>query len=286
MRWHWDLNGCEPIIRDEPVFSQDVSGGASNKTINAGALLHYPWAATTANPSTATLADHAISVTAGALGICLIPAYSSSTASMATNAVGVMLNTPYTSGTCSSWNTTTGPTYAKVIINPGAVYLCEQNIDTSNDAAITSTSSTTVTIPSLVDDLDGAWVYFPLTQAGVKGSLRFLRAGASGSATMDAALTTSGDASDTAVVILPKHSNLWPLTATSDKCTSGDLTASASSVNLRVVETFIDRDGGLEIMRPEKHKHLDNLHLCKGGNGPKFYYDVCMRKHLYGNSAI
>lgn len=278
MKFHFDIHGREPIIRDEPVFSQDVAGGASNKTINAGALMHFPW------DSEDALAATAISVTAGACGVCLIPAYSTSTAAMATKAVGVMLETPYASGTCSSYTSTVGPQYAKVIINPGAVYLCEQATDASNDAAITSTSTTTVTIPSLVDDLDGSWVYFPLTQTGVKGSLRFLTAGASGSATMDSALTTSGTSSDTAVIILPPHKHLWPLVATADKCASGAASASSPCVNLKIVQTYIDRDAGLEIMRPTVHKGLNNLHNVKGGNGPKFYYDVVMKKHLYGQT--
>jgi hypothetical protein len=180
-------------------------------------------------------------------------------------------------------STTTGPYYGKVIINPGAVYMVEQAMDAANDVAITSTSTTTLTVPSLQDDLDGAWAYFPLSADGVKGSLRLLVASASGSATMDSALTTAGTNADTVVIVSPGMKYSLPLTADALKVSSGDAQATVNAAtNLRILQTLIDRDAGIEVMRPATHNGLNNLNLVKGGIGPKVYYDIICKDHIYG----
>jgi hypothetical protein len=169
-----------------------------------------------------------------------------------------------------------------VIINPFAVYMVEHSLAAADDVAITSTSSTTVTVPSLADDIDGYWVYFPLTAAGVKGSLRLLTASASGSATMDSALTTAGTGTDTVVLISPGLKYSFNLTADATKVSSSDCQAADEATNLRVLQSYIDKDHGYEILRAETHNALDNLDLVKSGFGPKFYYDIMLKDHAFG----
>ena len=251
MRWTYDITGAEPIIRDYRVYD----AGA----LVAGQLMQLG----TTDPDSG--ADQ---------GLALVTAYNATAANTATNALGILLE-----AVASPGNPITAPSYAKVIINPGAVYRVEHSLAAADDAAITSTSTTTVTVPSLADDSDGYWVYFPTATAGVKGSLRLLTAGASGSATMDSALTVAGTGADTAVLISPELKTAPNLTSAGTIVSSGALTALGGAAKLRILHSYIDRDAGLEILQAGVHEGIDDLDKVKQGLGPKFYYDIVMIDH-------
>lgn len=262
MEWHYDLTGAEPIIKDEPLYD--------SATIAKGELVMLGGT----DPDSGN--DE---------GTSFVTAYSATSANSAVDALGICIETLDTSSSpsiASDYSTTTGPCYGKCIINPFAVYKAEHSLAAAHDQAITSTSSTTVTIGTLADDIDGFWVYFPLTQSGVKGSLRLLTASASGSATMDSALNTAGTSSDTAVLISPPNHYAFNLDTTATKIDSSNCQAVDEATNIRVVQTYIDRDAGLEVMRPNEHYALDDLDKVKGGNGPKFYYDIVLKDHIFG----
>lgn len=263
MKYAYDLTGAEVIIKDMAVYDATA--------LEYGELLMLG----TTDPDSAT--DE---------GQSLVTAYSATAANSAVDAVGILNESTYgTGGTAPTRaaSTTTGPYYGKVIINPFAVYAVEQNIGTSYDVAITSTSTTTLTVSSLQDDIDGCWAYFPLTASGVKGSLRYITAAASGSCTMDSALTTTGNSSDTVVLIAPPPFYSFNLTADALQVASGDCQATVKgATNLRIVQTYIDKGEGEEIMRPNLHYALNNLHNCRGGAGPRFFYHIMMKDHLYG----
>lgn len=261
MEWAYDLTGAEPIIRDVRLYD--------SATIARGEMVML---GTTDPDSNADMS------------LAGITAYNATAANSAIDVIGVCQETiTTTSGAVSiAAAPDSGPCFGKVIINPFAVWRTEQALDAANDVAITSTSTTTVTIPSLADDADGYWVYFPLTAAGVKGSLRLLTASASGSATMDSALVTTATNADTAVLISPELKYSFNLDTTATKVSSSNLQAVNEATNLRIVQTFIDRDQGLEIMRPAIHQGINNLHLIKGGTGPKFYYDLICKDHIFG----
>lgn len=261
-RWSYDTTGAEPILRDEPVY--DAATLVYGEFVMKG----------TTDPDSAN--DE---------GISLVTAYSATAANSCIDAVGIMNETVDTDSTptcASAYSTTTGPCYGKVIINPFAIYQVEHSLAAADDVAITSTSTTTVTIPSLADDIDGAFVYFPLTAAGVKGSLRLLTASASGSATMDSALTTAGTGSDTAVLIGVPNNYAFNLTADGTKLSSSDCQNVKEATNLMVLQIRADVGAGIEMMRPNKHNGLDNLDLMNGGTGPHFYYDIMLKDHLFG----
>lgn len=260
MRWAYDLTGAEPIIRDIRLYD--------SATIAAGELVMLG----TTDPDSAN-----------DMSLAGITAYNATAANSAIDVIGVCQETLTTASTVSIASAPdSAPCFGKVIINPFAVWRCEQALDTSNDQAITSTSTTTVTIASLADDADGYWVYFPLTAAGVKGSLRLLTASASGSATMDSALDTTGNSSDTAVLISPELKYSFNLDSTATKVSSSNCQAVNEATNIRVLQTYIDKDAGLEIMRPAVHQGLNNLDQVKGGAGPKFYYDLLCKDHIFG----
>lgn len=262
-KWSYDLEGGEIIIRDVPAY--DAATIAQGEFIMLG----------TTDPDSG--ADE---------GISFVTAYNATAANQAVDALGISLETATTASSpsiASAYSTTTGPCYVKAIINPLAVYLVEQSLAAADDVAITSTSTTTLTVPSLQDDIDGCWAYFPLSAAGVKGSLRLITAAASGSCTMDSALVADGTAADTVVLISAPNKYSLPLEANALKVASGDCQATYNAAtNIRILETLIDRDGGIEVMTPAKHNGLNNLHLVKGGNGPKVYYKVMLKDHIFG----
>ena len=256
-RWHYDLTGAEPIFMEMPVYD------ASN--LDNGELLMLG----TTDPDSG--ADE---------GLCLVTAYDSTPANSAIDAVGILAENTYESGGTTPDNspsTTTGPYYGKVIVNPFAVYLFEASQVAADDVAITSTSGTTLTISSLQDDIDGYWVYFPLNQTGVKYSLRYIVASASGSCTMASALSTNGGSSDTAIFIVPPLKYANNLTSDAKKTASGDATALSGATNLRVIEAYIQSDSHpLQRLRPAVHHSLNNL------SNARFFNDIILKDHAFG----
>jgi hypothetical protein len=262
-KWSYDITGAEIIMRDVPVY--DAATIAQGEFIMLG----------TTDPDSGN--DE---------GISFVTGYNATAANQMIDGLGISLETVTTASSpsvASGYSTTTGPCYAKAIINPFAIYMVEQSLAAADDVAITSTSTTTLTVPSLQDDIDGCHVYFPLTQTGVKGSLRLITAAASGSCTMDSALVTTGGASDTIVLISAPNKYSLPLEATALKVSSGDCQATYNAAtNIRILETLIDRDAGLEIITPAKFNGLNNLNLVKGGNGPRIFYKVMLKDHIFG----
>lgn len=262
-KWSYDLEGGEIIIRDVPAY--DAATIAMGEFIMKG----------TTDPDGG--ADQ---------GLSFVTAYDGTAANQAIDALGISLETATTASSpsiASTYATTTGPCYIKAIINPLAVYMVEQSLAAADDVAITSTAAATLTVPALQDDIDGCHVYFPLSAAGVKGSLRLLTAAAAGSATMDSALVANGTGADTIVLISAPNKYSLPLEANALKVSSGACAATYNAAtNIRILETLIDRDAGLEVLTPAKFNGLNNLHLVKGGNGPRVFYKVLLKDHIYG----
>jgi hypothetical protein len=64
---------------------------------------------------------------------------------------------------------------------------------------------------------------------------------------------------------------------------SGDMQSQYdAATNIRILESLIDKDGGLEVMKPAVQYGLNNLDKVKGGNGPRFYYKVMLKDHIFG----
>lgn len=257
MQSSYDITGAEVIQRDYPVYSSGA--------IAKGALMMMG----TTDPDSA--ADQ---------GLCLVPAYNATPANTAIDAVGA-INEAVAAASMTASPAAAGNDfcYAKVVINPAALYNVE--ISQATPITITSTSSTTLTVPSLQDDIDGYWVYFVGTQTGVKGSLRYLEASASGSATMDSALTVNGDNTDTVIIFPPelKYAN----NLTSDSVDMHGLAdAQSGATNLRILQVYIDRGNGIEVLKKGVHAGLNNLDTSRHGAGPKFYADIIMKDCLFG----
>ena len=260
MKYAYTLDGSEVILRDYPVY-----GAAALKY---GALMQLG----VADPDAG-----------GDEGQAAVIAYNATAANSGTNVIG-MLNEDIALADLVAPSTAVGPKYGKIIINPSAVYKGEISLAAADDTLITSTAAATLTVANLQDDIDGAFVYFPLTLTGVKGSLRQLLASAAGSATMDSALVTNGAGTDTIVIISRELKSPCNLSSDATKFVGSDVTAIEGAAKFIILNRFIDMDGGVELLKYKNHCGINNLHLVKGGTGVKFYYDVLPVDHLFGNA--
>jgi hypothetical protein len=253
MQFHYDLTGAEPIVRDVPVY--DASTTAS---FTKGEMLMLG----TTEPDAD--ADQNISFVTGYIA----------SAAQCVDALGTILET--VANAAALYNGAS-PKYAKAIINPFAIYLCEYSQAASDDEAVTTGGvSTTVTIASFEDDTEGGWLYFPLAAAGAKGKLRYVSENnGSGALTVDSAITTTTD--DTVIKILPVNHRLTNLTADATKLLTQ--AAVGDNVSLHVLENYIESDGhGLQALKPALHKGLNGL------SNAKFYADIAMLDHVYNNA--
>jgi hypothetical protein len=136
-------------------------------------------------------------------------------------------------------------------------------------SATQAVSTTTITLTSLEDDIDAAFLY---VQSGIGlGQTNYLTASASGSATLKAAFTTSLDTTSRIIKILPRFHDLISLN------TDGTMLASqaaAGAIKGMVIDSYIEVNGRLEQLNPTKHAALTGLSTRRS---IRFYADVAIR---------
>lgn len=139
--------------------------------------------------------------------------------------------------------------------------------------ATQAVSTTTLTLTSLEDNIDAAFLY---VQAGTGvGQTNYLTASASGSCTLKAAFGTDLDTSSDLIKILPRFHQIISLNSDGTMLASQ---AAAGAVTGFVVDSFIDRGNGLEQLDPTKHAALTSLNRT---GYPKFYADVVIRNSAF-----
>lgn len=139
--------------------------------------------------------------------------------------------------------------------------------------ATQAVSTTTLTLTSLEDNIDAAFLY---VQAGTGvGQTNYLTASASGSCTLKAAFGTDLDTSSDLIKILPRFHQLISLNSDGTMLASQ---AAAGAVTGFVVDSFIDRGNGFEQLDPTKHAALTGLNRT---GYPKFFADVVIRNTAF-----
>ena len=130
-------------------------------------------------------------------------------------------------------------------------------------------TTTTMTVTSLEDDIDAAFLY---VYSGVgAGQTNYLTASASGSCTLKAAFGTSLDTTSKFVKILPKFHDIGSLNSDGTMLSSQ---AAAGAVKMMVIDTYIQRNGRLEVLNPVKHAALTGLNSLQS---LRFFADVAIR---------
>lgn len=252
MEFLYDLAGGMPVVRDVPVY--DAAAMANGELVMLG----------TTDPD--SNADQ---------GVAFITAYTGSNAE-AIDALGPICEDFSTAGTIDN-TPAEGSLYLKCIINPLQVMRCEYSQGTSDDIAVTTGgSSTTVTTTSLEDDIDAGWLFFQGASGGdAINKLRFITASASGSCTVDSAITTTTN--DTYIKILPQNHRATALNAAATMLTSA--AAAGSGVALHVVDNEINSDGhSFQLLRKSSHEGLDGL------SNTRIFAHLVMLDHVYNNA--
>lgn len=283
MKWSYDLTGAEPIIKDELVYEASSVG-----QLQQGELLQL---GTTAFASAAdagialvSAAPDTVGANAGvnAVGICL------ETKTTAGNpqggVVGSSVNDGFNVNTAQNVTTAIHQT-AKVIINPFAVYRAEM-LTSSNLAVGTSGTTAKVTITGVAaSTIDGVWVYFQATAGPTRGNLRMAIASATaGSVLLDAAVSPDTiSTADKVLIIGQKNRFIHNISGGSSTAVDAIYTISQSvgfaGTNFRIVENYIDRGAGLEILSYNRHRQTNGLPVTT-----KFYQDIMMIDHLWGQA--
>ena len=198
MKWHYDLTGAEPILRDMPVY-------ATSDILKGSALSRKGAISTEQNHSSFQLADPG--VLDEVVGITNeLYDYSAHLSGINKNeANGV---TAIATGVQN---------YVKCIINPMVAWMTEWSQHADNDSVNTAADTTgktiTGTFSSPGDDRGGDWVYITDTGSAIGGKGNLFQIGAS-STTVYTAVTSYDDnlagnnTSDTYIVMNMPYTSL------------------------------------------------------------------------------
>jgi hypothetical protein len=180
--YHYDVTGAEAIVRDTRVYN---SGALTIGTVMAAGPI-----ATAENGGAAIVASAAI----------------------LKNIIGV-LNESMTAAECLSVVATGVDKYAKLIINPFAVYLCKYSTAAADDVPITGGGDATgksVTITQVTDH-NRCWAYITSTAGTTGGFGNLFQVGAITGTTVLTAATGYDDnlsaniATDTVIVLMAPY---------------------------------------------------------------------------------
>jgi hypothetical protein len=268
-KYHYDLTGAEPIVRDMAVYDA--------ATLVKGEFVILD--STAASNCRLITADGGLTDAAGIMNETI------TTTSKADPGDAITTAATTTEDAISSIAATLaqGHRYGKVIINPFAIFLTEYSQAAADDVALTQAwSTTTLTLTSLEDNLDGGWIMgaSASTTSGFAGQLRYIDTSASGSCTVTVAPTTAGTTNDTIIKILPVHSIAIALNAGATDLLSA---AAAGSDTGTIVENYISSPD-----RPLQPMKVGNLTRSSTtdtaldlGSSAKAYADILLHDHIY-----
>ena len=262
MQWHYDVTGAEIILRDTRVYNS----GALNK----GTAMCSGPVATVENGGAAIAAD----------------------ADVLSNIIGV-LNEDLTAAQALSVVATGVDKYAKLIINPFAVYLAKYSILAADDVPLTGADATgkTVTVTQVANH-ERSWVYITKTSPTTTGGLgNLFQVGAQTGTTVLTAATSYDDnlngnsIGDTAIVLHGDYAADVAGGSVNLAANSEDLqgyTATPAAGSTIVLQTFIQ----------SSRRPMEPL-VCSRHSGinykvedPSFYGDVMFSEHLLACGGV
>lgn len=192
------ITGSEPFVTNVPVFSSATGlllrGAVLGRTPSSGASSGV-YVLTV--PSTTAAMKDVIGVLNESIAVLV-----KSRENSAMNASGFHIDT---SDNIPNAGVAAGSDWAPCVINPDQMLFALWDQTSANviQASITASTGVTVTITSLEDDIDGAWIFSTDTTAALtntySGSLRYATASAASVLTLNTAMNVSTD-SDLVVV--------------------------------------------------------------------------------------
>lgn len=231
MKFSYDLTGSKIIVKKYPLY------GAAADIIEGAALIRGATAGT----------DSGFGVVAtGAL----------------LDIIGVLAALHDYSVVGDSANTGLTYVYGSVVINPHGVFRADY--DSTDTMAVASTATTTVTVTSLEDNIDGGWLL------GNDGQVQYLTASASGSATSKS--SSGWTSANTLLKILPLFHQLIKINTAADKLGTD---AAAGSGRAAIVDNWI-RASGVPLQRLDPTKHSGNTYTS-----PVISSDIVFLTHAF-----
>lgn len=231
MKFAYDLTGAEPIIREYPVYGAGVD-------IVRGAVVMRG----------ATGETDLGLVVVGAGGLADVVGVLEELHDFSVSADALQAGTVYSAA------------YRKICINPFGVWRAEY--DSTDTAAVASTSGTTVTITSLEDNIDGGWLL------GDDGLLQWIVTSASGSCVTKAA--TGWTSANTVVKILPLFHQLIKINTAADEIGTD---AAAGAGRACIQQSWI-KARGVPFQRLDPVKHAGTTFTS-----PVIYSDINFLNH-------
>jgi hypothetical protein len=187
-----------------------------------------------------------------------------------------LLNEDYDFSAEGSSNVGSGTDIMKPFeLNPLAFIRAE--IDQSDTMAATQAdATTTITLTSLEDNIDHAFLYCVAGDA--IGQLRVIATSASGSCTVKTAFSPAVASGDTFIKIYPSLFGLVKLNAAA---TGLGTDAAAGTAVVSVVSSWMQsiNTGGIEMMNATSHSGLNNIN----GKGQQFFSDLIFRNHIFNS---
>ena len=263
MKFHYDVNGAEPILRDVRIYA--AAAMRAGQAVCSGAV------GTPENCGCAIVADPV----------------------KVQNIMGV-LNEDVTAANALGVVATGVDKYAKIIINPGAVYLAEYSQLAADDTVTSTTTAKTLT-GTMVTDHERGWAYVTNVGSTAGGYGNLFQAGAATSTTALVAATSYDDdmiatnSSDT-FIVMPAPYSADVAGYGIDLCPDGD---GYESINISgyagtgagavmVLDNYIaSKTRPLEPLVCAKHSGYNY-----SSEAPKFYADIFFPEHLlYGGNV-
>jgi len=257
MKWHYDVNAAEPIIRDLRVYAA--------ADLNVGQAVACGPTATAANQGGVIAADPVV----------------------LDNIVGVLNETIEWAAASDSSVTATGQDiYGKVIINPGAVYLAQYSQLAADDVPDTAGDATgkSVTVTQ-IEDHEGCWAYITNVASSTAGYGNLFKVGATTNTTVLTAVTDYDDnllanaATDTVIVIHQPYGA--DIAGGSVNLATGGVnlqgyTAAQATGAATVLEVYIaSKDRPMEALRAAKHSGSNYRN-----EAPQFFGDIWFSEHM------
>ena len=273
-KFHYDLTGAEPIIRDVPIYAvakitkgEMLQSGPIAATLKAGFVTTNALTSTAGIDSLGACMEDIGTVTPADFGDIV-----STAATTSTRAISSIVST-----------VATGSRYGKAIINPLAVYLFELDDAVASAFTFAANAGTTTYTDTVERYAEGGWVYVvpALSTAADAGQLGYITAtSTTASWTLLAAMTTT--TSDKGIMVKPINHRLFSVGGVAGVATKlSNLTTNDAGavVSYHSVENYVGgKNKPLEPLRAQVHSGITDTSL-------KFYTDIVQLNHVYQASV-
>lgn len=212
------------IVRGKPTRMMFVPVDGQGAAISEGALLMPGVTATDSSAKNLSVAILADGAAANAIGIL-------ATKKLAASANDPVVNSGTGAVTKEPSSSSVGCSYPVDPLLPGCEVAIEYDQTSSGYLAVTSATSTVITITSLEDNIDGSWIY--VVSGTGAGQLEYAVASASGSITVKSAMTTTLDNTSNIIILRRRFHALHTLSTDRTKLFTGAAAGSCTWVNLK-----------------------------------------------------